>query len=140
MQVFDRVNDSRFWKSFITVYNSNKGSAAPKWDVAQAEYFPDGAVADQGRFKGGEPGIKYIVNEPGDKRFTDLDGKRNQLNVLKDGKLCNTHTFIRYYANESFNWNVKVWLSLSGVTVLVTVTTLSSVAVMLSPLVLLRMC
>ena len=27
--------------------------------------------------------------------------------LLKDGKLCNTHTFIRYYANESFNWNVN---------------------------------
>ena len=107
MEVFDRVNDSRFWKSFITVYNCNRGSAAPKWDATQAAYFPDGAVADKGRFVGGTPGIKYIVNEPGDKRFTDLDGKRNQLNVLKDGKLCNTHTFVRYYANESFNWNVN---------------------------------
>ena len=107
MEVFDRVNDSRFWKSFITVYNCNRGSAAPKWDATQAAYFPDGAVADKGRFVGGTPGIKYIVNEPGDKRFTDLDGKRNQLNVLKNGKLCNTHTFVRYYANESFNWNVN---------------------------------
>ena len=107
MEVFDRVNDSRFWKSFITVYNCNRGSEAPKWDATQAAYFPDGAVADKGRFVGGTPGIKYIVNEPGDKRFTDLDGKRNQLNVLKNGKLCNTHTFVRYYANESFNWNVN---------------------------------
>jgi len=107
MEVFDRVNDSRFWKSFITVYNSNKGSAAPKWEESQAAYFPAGAVAGEGRFKGGEPGIKYIVNAPGDKRFTDIDGKRSDIGVLKDGKLMNTHTFIRYYADESFNWNVN---------------------------------
>lgn len=107
MEVFDRVNDSRFWKSFVTVYNSNKGSAAPKWEESQSAYFPAGAVAGEGRFKGGEPGIKYIVNSPEDKRFTDIDGTRSDIGVLKDGKLMNTHTFIRYYANEDFNWNVN---------------------------------
>lgn len=107
MEVFDRVNDSRFWKSFITCYGCNRGSAAPKWDATQSAYFPEGAVADAGRFKGGEIGIKYIVNSPEDKRFTDIDGTRSQLGVLKDGKLENTHTFIRYYADESFNWNVN---------------------------------
>ena len=107
MEVFDRVNDSRFWKSFVTVYNSNKGSAAPKWEESQSAYFPAGAVAGEGRFKGGEPGIKYIVNAPEDKRFTDIDGKRSDIGVLKDGKLMNTHTFIRYYADEDFNWNVN---------------------------------
>ena len=107
MEVFDRVNDSRFWKSFITCYDCNKSSAAPKWEAADAALFPEGAVADKGRFKGGEIGIKYIVNTPGDTRFTDKDGKRSQLNVLKNGKLENTHTFVRYYANEPFSWNVN---------------------------------
>ncbi len=107
MEVFDRVNDSRFWKSFITCYGCNKSGDAPKWDASQVAYFPDGAQAGEGRFKGGEIGIKYIVNAPEDKRFTDIDGTRSQLGVLKDGKLENTHTFIRYYADESFNWNVK---------------------------------
>ena len=107
MEVFDRVNDSRFWKSFITCYGCNKGSAAPKWDASDAAYFPEGAVAGDTRFKGGEIGIKYIVNNPEDTRFTDAGTGRSDLAVLKDGKLENTHTFIRYYANESFNWNVK---------------------------------
>ena len=107
MEVFDRVNDSRFWKSFITCYGCNKGSAAPKWDAADAAYFPEGAQAGVGRFKGGEIGIKYIVNNPEDTRYTAKDGNTSQLNVLKDGKLENTHTFVRYYANESFNWNVN---------------------------------
>jgi hypothetical protein len=107
MEVFDRVNDSRFWKSFITCYGCNKGSAAPKWDAADAAYYPEGAQTGAGRFKGGEIGIKYIVNNPEDTRYTAKDGNTSQLNVLKDGKLENTHTFVRYYANESFNWNVN---------------------------------
>ena len=107
MEVFDRINDSRFWKSFITCYGCNKGGAAPKWEEADAAYFPKGAVANQPRFKGGEVGIKYIVNTPEDTRFTDAGTGRNDLAVLKDGVLENTHTFIRYYANEQFSWNVK---------------------------------
>lgn len=106
MQVFDRVNDSRFWKSFITVYNCNRSSAAPKWDASQSAYFPDGAVAGAIRFAGNQPAIKYIVNEPGDTRFTDLADNRSELNVLKNGKLMNTRTFVRYYAGENFNWNI----------------------------------
>ncbi len=31
MQVFDRVNDSRFWKSFITCYGANETKSAPTW-------------------------------------------------------------------------------------------------------------
>lgn len=59
MQVFDRVNDSRFWKSFITKYGSNYTDGAPYWittkknketgkleitdDIYKAhpEYYPD---------------------------------------------------------------------------------------------------
>ena len=59
MQVFDRVNDSRFWKSFITKYGANYTAGAPYWittkknkdtgkleitdDVYKAhpEYYPD---------------------------------------------------------------------------------------------------
>lgn len=107
MQVFDRVNDSRFWKSFITCYGCNQGSKAPVYTDDDAAYLPAGASVGDKRFKGGEVGIKYIVNEPGDKRFTDAGSGRSQLSVLKDGVLENTHTFIRYYADESFNWNVN---------------------------------
>ena len=30
-QVFDRVNDSRFWKSFVTKYGANYTAGAPYW-------------------------------------------------------------------------------------------------------------
>ena len=32
MQVFDRVNDSRFWKSFITCYGANETKKCPHLD------------------------------------------------------------------------------------------------------------
>lgn len=107
MEVFDRVNDSRFWKSFITCYGCNRSSAAPAWDESQAAYLPAGAAVGGKRFGANEVGIKYIVNNPEDTRFTDLGTGRSQLEVLNNGVLENTHTFIRYYANESFNWNVN---------------------------------
>lgn len=107
MEAFDRVNDSRFWKSFITCYGCNQGSKAPEWTSEEASYLPAGANVGDKRFNGGEVGIKYIVNNPEDTRFTDMGTGRSQLSVLKDGVLENTHTFVRYYANESFNWNVN---------------------------------
>ncbi len=133
MQVFDRVNDSRFWKSFITKYGCNYTNGAPYWISttkkdndyeitdeiykAHPEYYPDGieipTAKNQGsrRFKGGEIGIKYIVNNPGDTRFTpalNADGTENKSEdyVLKNGKLVPEHTFVRYYAGQPFQWNV----------------------------------
>lgn len=116
MQVFDRINDSRFWKSFITKYNCNYTNGAPKWDEtvmnANPDMFPDGAVAGQPRFKGGELGLKYIVNNPGDTRFTpgkDADGNitKSEDYVLKNGKVVPEHTFVRYYAGQKFSWNTE---------------------------------
>ena len=110
MQVFDRVNDSRFWKSFITKYGCNDTKGAPKWDEeAMKQYpgaFPAGAVAGQKRFVGGQIGIKYIINNPGDTRFTDLNGKRSEDYVCKDGIVQPEHVFVRYYAGQPFNWNI----------------------------------
>lgn len=120
MQVFDRVNDSRFWKSFITKYGCNYSSGAPKWDEtamkACPEEYPENAVAGQPRFKGGEIGIKYIVNNPGDTRFTpghiynkdkgEMEESKSEDYVLKNGKICPEHTFVRYYADQPFQWNV----------------------------------
>lgn len=66
MQVFDRVNDSRFWKSFITCYGANNTSGAPTWteDNINSGYAPVGAIEGAPRFSAGELGMKYIVNEP----------------------------------------------------------------------------
>lgn len=109
MQVFDRVNDSRFWKSFITTYNCNQSSGAPAYDdeAASEGVIPDGYKSGDKRFKAGDIGIKYIVNNPGDTRFTDENGKKSDLGVLKNGKLVPQHTFVRYYSGENFSWNIS---------------------------------
>ncbi len=48
-RVYDLVNDSRFWKSFRTKYLVNK-AASP--------------------FVNGDMGVMYVINQPGDTRFT----------------------------------------------------------------------
>lgn len=106
MQVFDRVNDSRFWKSFITTYNCNSTKGAPTYSADDATYLPDDKQVGDKRFVGKEIGVKYIVNNPGDTRFTDETGKKSDLGVLKDGKSEPQHTFVRYYAGEKFSWNI----------------------------------
>lgn len=110
MQVFDRINDSRFWKSFITKYGCNDTKGAPVWDgeaiSSNPSAFPADAVAGGKRFVGGQIGIKYIVNNPGDPRFTDFNGKRSEDYVCKDGIVQPEHVFVRYYAGQPFNWNI----------------------------------
>ncbi|TMI64540.1 MAG: RagB/SusD family nutrient uptake outer membrane protein [Bacteroidetes bacterium] len=49
-RVYDLVNDSRFWKSFRTKYLVNK-AAAP--------------------YVNGDVGVMYVINQPGDTRFTN---------------------------------------------------------------------
>lgn len=54
--VYDMVNDSRFWKSFKTKYAVNnpvKGSTYEKGDL----------------------GIRYVINRPGDTRFDNMEMK-----------------------------------------------------------------
>lgn len=47
--IYDQVNDSRFWKSFRTKYRCNRGS---------------------GKYINGDLGVMYIINSPTDTRFT----------------------------------------------------------------------
>ena len=49
-RVYDLVNDSRFWKSFRTKYLVNK-AASP--------------------YVNGDVGVMYVINQPGDTRFTN---------------------------------------------------------------------
>ncbi|PTN08166.1 RagB/SusD family nutrient uptake outer membrane protein [Mangrovibacterium marinum] len=113
MDVFDRVNDSRFWKSFITCYGSNNTSAAPSWNSSNYMLAPAGVnpiieIAADGdtvfakRFNGGELGIKYIVNNAGDERYTDVDD--DATGVMKNGEMQPTHTFVRYFEGEDQAW------------------------------------
>jgi len=86
LDVYDRVNDSRFWKSFITSYRCNNPGAAPKW----GEYAPAGKTAADFKFVGGEEGIRYIVNNAGDDRYTS-----ENLNYRAP------HMFVRYFKGET---------------------------------------
>lgn len=119
LDVFDRVNDSRFWKSFVTTFGCNKASGAPSWpkDVT----LPEGATAGSKRFKGNELAIKYIVNSPGDDEYESMSTLGD---VTRNGVMEAPHTFVRYFKGEKQNWieghgncqnykNKKYFLSLS---------------------------
>ncbi len=102
IDVFDRVNDSRFWKSFITTYGCNNTKTAPVWDSINAPLGPPGTIKDTKRFVGGELAIKYIVNDAGDTRYESV--KDDETGVLKNGVMENTHTFVRYFKDEPQEW------------------------------------
>lgn len=106
MQVFDRVNDSRFWKSFITCYGANETKSAPEWTDEDMPYAPAGVNKGDKRFRGGELGLKYIVNNPGDNRYEEYPNAP-AYTVLKDGKMCNTYTYVRYFKGQSHSWNLN---------------------------------
>jgi hypothetical protein len=63
--IFDRVNDSRFWKSFKTKYAVNNAS---------------------GTYTNGDLGVMYIINSPSDTRFPDAAS----LAAVKDTKTGKT--------------------------------------------------
>lgn len=87
VDVFDRVNDSRFWKSFKTEYLCNRTDNVPRWDEATA---PSPDLVGQPKFNGGEVSIKYIVNDAGDSRYTESNIKTRA-----------PHMFVRYFADDS---------------------------------------
>lgn len=108
MEVFDRVNDSRFWKSFITCYGANDTKSAPVWtedDIKSGKAPADVSIGDK-RFVAGEIGIKYIVNNPGDTRFEDYVAGASDVKAVKNGEICRPHTFVRYFKGEAQNWNL----------------------------------
>lgn len=102
MDVFDRVNDSRFWKSFITTYGCNNSGGAPAWTAENIAYAPAGAAIDGKRFAGGDLAVKYIVNNAGDTRYKAVTG--DATGVLRNGVMENTHTFVRYFDGEAQEW------------------------------------
>lgn len=106
MRVFDRVNDSRFWKSFITCYGANETKSAPTWTAEDMPYAPAGVKEGDKRFSGGELGMKYIVNDPGDNRYEKYPNAP-AYTVLKDGKMCNTYTYVRYFKGQEHSWNIN---------------------------------
>lgn len=108
MQVFDRVNDSRFWKSFVTCYGANETKSAPTWtkEDIQSGLAPAGAKVGDKRFVGGELGLKYIVNSPGDQRYEKYVNAP-EYTALKNGIISNTYTYVRYFKGENMSWNLS---------------------------------
>lgn len=90
LDVFDRVNDSRFWKSFKTRYLSNRPAGAPLWTAATA---PSPALVGKPKFAGGEEAILYIVNGAGDTRYTP-----------ENIQLRAPHMFVRYFSGQAENF------------------------------------
>ncbi|WP_243349524.1 RagB/SusD family nutrient uptake outer membrane protein [Parabacteroides sp. FAFU027] len=89
IDVYDRVNDSRFWKSFKTCYSCNKPASAPKWTT---QYAPSNDMVGKFKFSANETSIQYIVNDAGDARYTS-----DNINYLAP------HTFVRYFNGEAQN-------------------------------------
>lgn len=89
LDVYDRVNDSRFWKSFKTRYLCNNPAGAPKWTAANA---PTPAQVGQPRFTGGQESVLYIVNDAGDPRYTATSITYRAPNM-----------FVRYFNGEAQN-------------------------------------
>lgn len=73
-RVYDLVNDSRFWKSFKTKNLVNKASG--------------------NYYKNGDLGIMYVVNQPGDKRFSSYYEK-DKVVYEKTGKTI-PHVYVAY--------------------------------------------
>ncbi len=110
LDVFDRVNDSRFWKSFITTYGCNFSDGAPTWPSGVT--LPAGAEVDGKRFKGGELGIKYIVNDMGDTEYENL-GVEGQ--VTRNGVMQAPHTMVRFFKSDSENKDLtSTWTTVHG--------------------------
>ncbi len=59
MDIFDRKNDSRFYKSFRTVYLSNHEPSIPKWTAANA---PDPSMAGQPKFRLGDTAVLLTLH------------------------------------------------------------------------------
>jgi hypothetical protein len=97
IDLFDRRNDSRFYKSFRTVYYRNNGTstaannAVAKWTAADA---PNGTLIGKPRYANGDTAALFIVND--------------KTTTLTEAELANTTkyryiTFARYYRNAGGN-------------------------------------
>ncbi|MDR1723634.1 MAG: RagB/SusD family nutrient uptake outer membrane protein [Tannerella sp.] len=60
MDVYDRQNDSRFYKQFKTVYLCNNPSAAPKWDADNA---PDPSFVGKPKFGAGDTALVFSMDK-----------------------------------------------------------------------------
>ncbi|WP_374166619.1 RagB/SusD family nutrient uptake outer membrane protein [Arcticibacter sp. MXS-1] len=115
IDVYDRVNDSRFWKSFKTRYICNNPSTAPKWT---AQYAPNAGLSGQPKFTGGQEAVLYIVNNAGDTRYTpaNLNYRAPQMYVRyfsgENESLTGAHGNFGYISSTDAKV-VSAWVALS---------------------------
>lgn len=102
MDIYNRKNDSRFYKSFKTDYISNNSVNLPKWTAANA---PTPAQIGQNRFNVGDVAIRYIINAATDIRYTTETVNRSAPSL-----------YVRYYMDNGTvrsNWNLSQYPALS---------------------------
>lgn len=102
LDIYDRTNDSRFYKSFKTSYLANNANTLPSWSAANA---PTPAQVGQRKFLVGDTSIIYIVNAANDTRFTLQTINRSAPSL-----------YVRYYLDNGVvktNWSLSQYPSLS---------------------------
>lgn len=100
LDVFDRVNDSRFWKSFKTRYLCNRPANAPVWTAGTA---PTPDLVGKVKFVGGEESILYIINNAGDTRYTPAVANANPA-LPTDIARRKPSMYVRYFAGQAQNY------------------------------------
>lgn len=100
LDIYDKINDSRFWKSYKLVWFANNAATLPKWtkkelatifttfasDSSWALRNPGDTVKfGKTKFAVGDTAVVYLVNEKGDARFDNNYIARKGIN-----------TFVRY--------------------------------------------
>jgi tetratricopeptide (TPR) repeat protein len=101
LDVFDRVNDSRFWKSFKTRYLCNRPAGAPTWPANAA---PTPALVGKPKFAGGEEAVLYIVNDAGDTRYTAAETDLTKVVLPTSITRRAPSLFVRYFAGQPQNY------------------------------------
>lgn len=110
VEVFDRVNDSRFWKSFVTRHNANNQGSIPVYEQSDADngIIPAGKNVGDRRFEIGEAGVLYIVNQLGDTRYTarKMGEGIDEKGAVKNGEMMGPNTYVYYFKDDTKrNWN-----------------------------------
>lgn len=84
MDVYDRANDSRFYKTFRTTQYCNNPSAAPKWTAANA---PSSNLVGKPRFGEGDTALYFSM----DKNVTDAMIAKKPYHWLPRNKFTNMY-------------------------------------------------
>ncbi|RAW00990.1 RagB/SusD family nutrient uptake outer membrane protein [Pseudochryseolinea flava] len=79
LDIYDRANDSRFYKSFKTAYIANNPASLPKWDATNA---PTPGQVGQFKFNIGDTSLIYIVNALDDDRFDEAFIKKQAATTM----------------------------------------------------------